>query len=109
MINSVVFLALSLPNFFHIILCMQTIEGTIEQKQAQVSRLLEEIELLENAQKLLGKSEPVKRKGRPKGSKNKAAGVKAKAKKASKKASRKGSKRSGKKATGTVATPEATS
>jgi hypothetical protein len=87
---------------------MQTIEGTIRQKRAAVSRLLEEIELLEKAQELLGKSEPVKRKGRPKGSKNLAA-VKAKSSKASKKASRKGSKRRGKKDGITAETPEASS
>jgi topoisomerase IA-like protein len=87
---------------------MQTIEGTIEQKRAQVSRLLDEIELLEKAKELLG-TEPTKRKGRPKGSKNQAATVKTRAKKASKKAARKGSQRAGKKAAGTVATPEASS
>jgi hypothetical protein len=88
---------------------MQTIEGTIEQKKSQVSKLLEEIELLENAQKLLGRSEPAKRKGRPKGSKNRTAVVKAKSSKAAKKTSRKGSKKRGKKAGITVATPEASS
>jgi hypothetical protein len=89
---------------------MQTIEGTIKQKRAEISKLLEDIELLEKAQKLLGKSEPGKRKGRPKGSKNIAAAVKTKgSKKTSKKASRKGSKKRGKKAGITVETPEASS
>jgi hypothetical protein len=88
---------------------MQTIEGTLKQKRAAVAKLLEEIELLESAQKLLGESEPVKRKGRPKGSKNKAAAVKVRSRKASKKASGKGSKRSGKKAGIAVETPGASS
>jgi hypothetical protein len=85
---------------------MQTIQGTIEQKRAEVTRLLEEIELLEKAQGLLGNSEPRKRMGRPKGSKNKAA-VKAGAQKASKKAGKKRSRNSRKMARGTAETPEA--
>jgi hypothetical protein len=88
---------------------MQTIEGTLRQKRAEVAKLLEEIELLESAQKLLGKSEPTKRKGRPKGSKNKVAAVKVRSRKASKKGGRKGSKRAGKKAVIGVETPEASS
>jgi hypothetical protein len=51
---------------------MQTIEGMIEKKQAEITKLEEEIETLKKAQELLGvASEPVKRKGRPKGAKNK--------------------------------------
>ena len=87
---------------------MQSIEASIKQKRAEVTKLLEEIALLEDAQKLMGTSGPKKRKGRPKGSKNKAA-VKASSKKASKKASRKGSKRGRKKAGDTMATSEASS
>jgi hypothetical protein len=92
---------------------MQTIEGTIKQKRAEISKLLEDIELLEKAQGLLG-TEPVKRKGRPKGSKNQA--VKAESRKKAgrpkgvgrpKKA--KGSKKRGRKAGITVETPGASS
>ena len=104
-----------LPKLFTYNPCMQTLKETIEQKRAEVAKLLEEIELLESAQKLLGTSEPKKRMGRPKGSKNKAAvktrGSKSSKKvssKASKKASRKGSKRGRKKA-GDTATPAASS
>ena len=79
------------------------------QKRAEVAKLLEEIELLENAQKLLGRSEPAKRKGRPKGSKKRTAAVKTRGRKASKRAGRKGSKRTGRKARGTAETPEASS
>jgi hypothetical protein len=88
---------------------MQTIEGTIEQKKSQVSKLLEEIELLEKAQELMGRSEPAKRKGRPKGSKNQKTVVKAKSGKASKKTSRKGSGKRGRRAGITAEAPEASS
>jgi hypothetical protein len=65
---------------------MQTIQGKIEQKRAEVSRLLEEIDILEQAQALLGTDEPVKRMGRPKGSKNKVSTKKRRSRKAAKKA-----------------------
>jgi hypothetical protein len=69
---------------------MQTIEGIVEKKKAEIVKLQEEIEILQRAQELLGvTSEPVKRKGRPKGAKNKAVVEKAASQKAPKKRAKK--------------------
>jgi hypothetical protein len=71
---------------------MQTIQGIIEQKRAEVSKLLGEIETLEKAQELLNGAEPKKRMGRPKGSKNKVKSAKKRGRKASKKTGVKGTR-----------------
>jgi hypothetical protein len=61
---------------------MLTIESTILQKEAEVARLLEEIETLRRAQEVMGASGAPTRKGRPKGSKNKTAGKRRRSRKA---------------------------
>jgi hypothetical protein len=76
---------------------MQTIQGKIEQKRAEVSKLLNEIEILEKAQELLNSAEPKKRRGRPKGSKNKVTAKRRKSRKASRKAGAKGTRGRGRK------------
>lgn len=77
---------------------MQSIQQIIEQKRAEVSKLLEEIEILEKAQALVGSPEPRKRRGgRPKGSKNKVTLAKRKSRKRAKKAGAKGTRGRGRK------------
>ena len=88
---------------------MQTIQGKIEQLREQVSKLLEEIEILEKAKELLGPTESGrrarKRLGRPKGSKNKTVASKRRSRKAAKKSGEKRAKGRGRKSAAVTETP----